>query len=387
MLELMTKEAATVQAEIKAGQWYDHINGSRSREEIYVLQEEEGSAVQMMNFGGNGGLSKPAPRFKAIVADTGRELEVCSHSIGRQGIGSLSRSDRGDILSAEEIEALRQKQREIRAAEEAERQAIADENAKQRDAFPAKYPHLETGKSSTKSGWALAAANIRRELRLEFPGHKFKVTSDSFSMGCSVDIGWSDGPTSEEVEKITGKYQTGYFNSMEDLQEHHGSPFSDVFGSAKYVSPSRSGTLEGYREAWTKAGNPDAEKITQGGTYGYEYAGSDDPGRDGVEMVFRQWRKTSLFTKPPEAERKPRAVKGATANIESGHTITEQTHSKKGFQMWIVSLTERVSRDRFSELLRTAKERGGWYSRKWEESPAGYAFKDKAKAEEFGKAV
>ena len=67
-------------------------------------------------------------------------------------------------------------------------------------------------------------------------------------------------------------------------------------------------------------------------------------------------------------------------------TITEHTHTKKGFQMWIVQLAERVDRERFAAILAEAKTRGGWYSRKWGSTPGGFAFKDEATAQDFAAA-
>ena len=44
-----------------------------------------------------------------------------------------------------------------------------------------KTPKLEIKPESKKSDHAIAAANIRRELRAAFPGHKFTVRSDSYT--------------------------------------------------------------------------------------------------------------------------------------------------------------------------------------------------------------
>ena len=101
-------------------------------------------------------------------------------------------------------------------------------------------PKLETKPASKKSDHALAAANIRRELRAAFPGHKFTVTSKSYSGGDSVSIRWSLGPTTKEVEAIANKYQEGSFNGMIDLYEYSGDrSFTNAHGSAKYVQTQR----------------------------------------------------------------------------------------------------------------------------------------------------
>lgn len=88
-----------------------------------------------------------------------------------------------------------------------------------------------------KSSAANCAQAIREELKAVFPGIKFTVKSDNFSGGNSVSIGWVDGPTTQEVAKITGKYQYGHFNGMEDIYEY--SNRRDDLPQAKYVSEHR----------------------------------------------------------------------------------------------------------------------------------------------------
>lgn len=78
----------------------------------------------------------------------------------------------------------------------------------------------------------------------------------------------------------------------------------------------------------------------------------------------------------------PVAESVASPAIE-GIRIEEHTHTKKGFLMSIVILSERVDRDEFGHLLSVAKDMGGWYSKAWGTTPGGFAFKDRSKAEEF----
>lgn len=86
----------------------------------------------------------------------------------------------------------------------------------------------------------LGAKNIRTELKKAFPGIKFSVTSETYSGGDSIDIGWTLGPTTAEVEKITGKYQEGHFDGMEDIYNtDRENVFAPLFGGAKYVSENR----------------------------------------------------------------------------------------------------------------------------------------------------
>ena len=43
---------------------------------------------------------------------------------------------------------------------------------------------------------------IRKALKNKFEGTKFSVRSDKNAGGASINISWTDGPTSKEVEEI-----------------------------------------------------------------------------------------------------------------------------------------------------------------------------------------
>jgi hypothetical protein len=105
------------------------------------------------------------------------------------------------------------------------------------------YPWAKP-KDSKTTPWARAAANLRKELRLSFPGIKFSVQSDSYSMGNSVSVRWAMGPTTKEVEAIANKYEYGTFDGMTDTSgvdhSRFGEAVEEVLGRAKHVSCSRS---------------------------------------------------------------------------------------------------------------------------------------------------
>lgn len=119
----------------------------------------------------------------------------------------------------------------------------AESRARRIEVMKANTDRRETYKAEQKakgkqlSGSAQAAAAIREELKTKFKGVKFSVTSDNFSMGNSVDIRWTDGPTEDEVSAISGKYQYGHFNGMEDIYEYSNS--REDIPQAKYVSEHR----------------------------------------------------------------------------------------------------------------------------------------------------
>lgn len=95
-------------------------------------------------------------------------------------------------------------------------------------------------------------------------------------------------------------------------------------------------------------------------------------------VPYGEWAVPATQPAPERAK----ATKGTSAPVD-GVSVSEHTHTKRGFQMWIVSPGERVSREEFMALLAKAKEAGGWYSRKWGDTPAGFAFKGQDAANEF----
>jgi hypothetical protein len=99
------------------------------------------------------------------------------------------------------------------------------------------YKAEQKAKGRQLTGAAQAAAAIREELKTKFKGVKFSVTSDNFANGNSVDTQWTDGPTEDEVQEITGKYQYGHFNGMEDIYEYSNS--REDIPQAKFVSEHR----------------------------------------------------------------------------------------------------------------------------------------------------
>lgn len=99
---------------------------------------------------------------------------------------------------------------------------------------------------------AAAAKAIRNELKAIFPTIKFSVTSESFSMGNAVRISWTDGATTEQVDKIVSKYQYGYFDGMNDLYECDNR--RDDIPQAKYITTSRSFSEEAKRAMAEKMG-------------------------------------------------------------------------------------------------------------------------------------
>lgn len=131
-------------------------------------------------------------------------------------------ANHSDFIRYRTIERLNQKIEEIKQSADI-REKYAQERKEKNKGY--------------KSSHAAASAAIKAELQKAFPGVKFSVKSESYSMGDSVGIHWTDGPTADDVIKISGKYQYGSFNGMEDIYEYTNRR-NDI-PQTKYVTESR----------------------------------------------------------------------------------------------------------------------------------------------------
>lgn len=147
------------------------------------------------------------------------------------------------------------------------------------------------------SSHAACAKAIREELKNEFPGVKFSVKSEIFSGGDSVHVDWVDGPTYDEVNKIAGKYQEGYFDGMQDI---YVSADNGLSVGAKYVSCSREMSedkkedlLKYFRENYTGCKNANYDDYIE------------NHGDYLSRLIYREFAKTSYFEKAEKPEPEP----------------------------------------------------------------------------------
>jgi hypothetical protein len=341
---------------IRPGQWYSMRTGPCDHVKITVTGSS-GSALHLLT---PSGLSSPAGGFFAVT-ENGRRLEITAHDLHRVGIGMIELCPDMPDSTPEDWQALIAKGEQERRKEQADATLAAEKSAANRAALPGMFPHLETRANSKKSSWALAAANIRRELAKAYPQTVFKITSKSYSMGCSVSVSWADGPTTKQVEAISDKYAQGDFNGMEDLYEYRRNDFGDVFGDAKYVQAQRDLTPAGIVAAWEASGGSPSD-IPQDPDWTFWRTATG-------EMIRRKAWETDLS---PAIEQNPATVNPASISVDS--QIVEIFHTYRNCPVWIVTLSERIDRDAYNAALVSAKSRGGWYSKKWNDSPAGFAF-------------
>jgi hypothetical protein len=95
-----------------------------------------------------------------------------------------------------------------------------------------------------------AAKEIRNELKVAFPGIKFRVRSSN----CSINVTWTNGPTSKAVSEITWKYRNGHFDGMIDCYEYanDGRPGGAdyVFCNREYSDVAKATALETLASHW-----------------------------------------------------------------------------------------------------------------------------------------
>jgi len=58
---------------------------------------------------------------------------------------------------------------------------------------------------------------VRAALKKAFPGQKFSVTIDRYAGGSSIDVRWTDGPLTKDVDAVAWAYRGGSFDGMIDL--------------------------------------------------------------------------------------------------------------------------------------------------------------------------
>lgn len=113
------------------------------------------------------------------------------------------------------------------------------------------YPHLVPWPVKPKlSNGALAAANLRIELKRAFPVVKFSVKTELSSMSSSVtaaaQLFQADGHTQASVQEMNERarqfghqFKYGTFDGMTDSFNYHNDPhlkaFQDAFGSVRHV--------------------------------------------------------------------------------------------------------------------------------------------------------
>jgi len=197
-------------------------------------------------------------------------------------------------------------------------------------------------------GAALTAKMIKKRLTALYPGVKFSVTSDTFSMGDSVSIEWKDGPMYETVDTIAREYQHGSRNSMHDIYEYERIDKSLGCDGAKWVSCSRD-MSDKYKAMLV------AKAIEQ-----YGSMDSDDH----LTYSRRLLDVEREFFPYPEAEIKSgaTAAQSFTSISELDYEVIKDVDTRDNSEIYVVKIKTKV--DDFNSLRQMMKALGdGYYSR------------------------
>lgn len=219
-------------------------------------------------------------------------------------------------------------------------------------------------------------------------GYPCRAKSDNFSMGDSVDIYVQDLPPAifKELEERFEPHEYGTFDGMTDCQGFKNRDFDGA--QTKYLNLHNEISPEVKQAAWdhiraefghmeAPALYEDAQSYRIWNNYApeviYRALRADVDSNEGLPQSF--W--DTHGAKPAGAKRAPSA-----ATIGE-YAIEMHTHTKFGFDMFIVVSGNCVDSATFSAQRERAQSMGGWYSRAWGSSPSGFAFKELETAQAF----
>ncbi len=105
-----------------------------------------------------------------------------------------------------------------------------------------------------------AAKLVREELARTFPGQKFCVSVERYSMGESINVSWIDGAASIAVDRVLDKYQDIDYDPFAQEILSGGNRY--VQGQRRYTRATREGAQtafaqdpRGFPTAWNKLGS------------------------------------------------------------------------------------------------------------------------------------
>lgn len=197
------------------------------------------------------------------------ESTVRPHS-KKFGIGFYY-DESGEIISDEVINQSLARAKRLAELKEEVKQRKAAEAAEQRKQLTTEYNYLK--RAEREYDHKTAGENIRTELKKNFPNVRFAVRYKSFSGGDEYTITWTDGPTTDKVDKIVRKYQHSHPDYTGDYWDDVLSIFNELFGSVGYVMTNRNISDEAIQKTKERFSDLTAENMHHY-NYGIEDANS-----------------------------------------------------------------------------------------------------------------
>lgn len=232
-------------------------------------------------------------------------------------------------------------------------------------------------------------------------GLQCTARSDSFSMGDSVDVRVTDATAAQrdQIDTELGQYQYGHFDGMTDMYESSNAR-SDI-PQTKYlhIYYAYSDEIEQLAYTWARENvlaTDDVEKLPaiykDADKYTWIGLGNENLNAKihGVlngsvkywdattEKDIGFWDEYQPATPTPTA---PTSTTKPTIDRSTAE-VHEIYHTKKETHIYIVTMPS-MDRETFNQVRDHVKQLGGWYSRKFGKSPAGFAFNTRAEAESF----
>ena len=231
------------------------------------------------------------------------------------------------------------------------------ETDREKEQLKKDYPYLKLVADSGLSPRIIATKNIRIELNRAFPGLNFSIRSEIFSGGNSINIEWTDGATNDEVNKITKKYQEGYFDGMNDIYEYSNKAFCNLFGGAKYVLTNRAVSNEKMIEVGTTMGFDVSFKD-------WKMIVKDKNGEIKTEfqqMVSREAYNTSFYIKPEITSKDQVSMDGS---LNSQGITVKENKEHQGIEIVFDSKPDQSTIDRLkANRFRWNNRTKVWYSK------------------------
>jgi hypothetical protein len=168
---------------------------------------------------------------------------------------------------------------------------------------------------------------IRPILKREFPGVTFGVTSKTYSMGASIDIQWTDGPTTEQVDRAVGAFKGKGFDGMVDCGYYYDAWLLPD-GTATIAKRKSSGTTIAPYE--NDKPHPDAELVSFGSDYIHtdRHHSPEHVRRVAAELAAKTGWPAPAIKEQDSYWSRSRRIR--TAYFERGHT-TEEDERERDF--------------------------------------------------------
>lgn len=228
----------TETVEVKVGMTVGYWDMANPYREGVVVEIKKTETEKYLLFGGSSPMEKIEAEATVIWPDSWHRSFVSVNSLHFHEHAGFRLVEK-PLKSKEECEKLVAEYERMQPILAEERRRTAEEKQKkeeeQKEEFKKDFSYLVKQEDSNFSSYALGAKNLKTELSRAFPDTKFSVKSEGYSMGCSIDVYWTGGPSREEVEKYANKYKEGWFDGMNDLYNYSDQVWTDVFGGAKYV--------------------------------------------------------------------------------------------------------------------------------------------------------